>query len=336
MSTDQERSGKKARVHEPSWVGRAWLMGVVLSLAAACGPDEPPLVLRAQPGTSEPPSKPRPETLRTDTTPTTVSQSESTVSSKPEAVPGGEVTYATAERVFREGRYADATDLFEAYTSRTPENAWGHYMLGISAWRAGDLDRSETALRRTLELDPQHGKSLLNLTRVLLEQRETSDALEYARRVVELEPELGEGWRVLGNVQAELGAIDLAEDAYVQAIVLDPHDAWSMNNLGLLRIQHADPEGALGPLARATELRPEVALFQNNFGLALEGTGYLTDAAFAFRSAVESDPVHERARVSLERVEGRDPTSPLLSVELSELSTAFLDEVSYWQAEGGS
>ena len=38
---------------------------------------------------------------------------------------------------------------------------------------------------------------------------------------------------------------------------------------------------ALYPLARATELKPETASFQNNLGVALERAGYVTHAADA-------------------------------------------------------
>ena len=35
----------------------------------------------------------------------------------------------------------DETDRVES----RPENAWGHYMLGLAAWRSGDLTGAERA-----------------------------------------------------------------------------------------------------------------------------------------------------------------------------------------------
>jgi hypothetical protein len=43
--------------------------------------------------------------------------------------------------------------MFEAYSVRMPSNPWGHYMLGISAWRAGDHEGAESALRRAVEVN---------------------------------------------------------------------------------------------------------------------------------------------------------------------------------------
>ena len=50
-----------------------------------------------------------------------------------------------------------------------------------------------------------------------------------------------------------------AIDAYQRALALDDRDVWAMNNLGLLYIQQGRFEEALPPLARAVELRANVA-----------------------------------------------------------------------------
>jgi Flp pilus assembly protein TadD len=244
------------------------------------------------------------------------------------------VTYGEAEAVFRSGDYEEAARLFEVYASRRPDNPWGHYMLGISLWRAGDHAGAEAALRRTLEVDSTHEKALVNLARVLLEQGRPSDALEYAE-AVELTPENGPAWRVLGNARSDLGMVQEAVEAYRRALVLDHRDAWTMNNLGLLMIREGRYEEALPPLARATELRPDVARFQNNLGIALERTGHLMEAAQAFRAALEVDPGYEKARVSLERIETRlaaATTSPT-PLDLIALAGAFSAEVERWKQE---
>jgi predicted Zn-dependent protease len=47
-------------------------------------------------------------------------------------------SYADAERAFHRGRYEEAASMFEAYSESEPDNAWGHYMLGLAAWKTGD------------------------------------------------------------------------------------------------------------------------------------------------------------------------------------------------------
>ena len=333
------RSTGSARKGKGKGKGRL-LLGVVVSVLAACGGEreEPVLVLHAEPGTAEVSPTPVPEQVPEGGIPSTEATLPASDSSP--GGPGGvpvsaaasrRVTYEEAEGVFREKRYAESVELFTAYVERVPANPWGHYMLGISAWRAGDHGLAERSLRATLELSPGHEKGTLNLARVLLEQGRSSEALELAEALVKKSPDLSDGWRVLGNVQAELGRRDDAEESYIRAVVLDPGDAWTLNNLGLLRIQAGDPQGALGPLARATELQPGVALFQNNYGAALERGGYLTEAVTAFQAALNADPDHEKARVSLARVQERGPSSPLLSAELEELTGDFDAELRRWR-----
>jgi tetratricopeptide (TPR) repeat protein len=243
------------------------------------------------------------------------------------------VTYGDAERVFRSGDYSAAADMFEAYAGRVPTNPWGSYMLGISAWRAGDHSRAVAALERTVEIDATHQKALINLARVLLEQGNASDALDHAVKVVEMNPELGEGWRVLGNARADLRMTDAAMEAYRRAILVDHRDTWTMNNMGLLMIDEGRYADALGPLARATQLRPDVALFQNNLGVALERSGYIAQAADAFRAALAADTTYQKARVSLDRVAALPASSVEQSIVLSQVAQTFQDEVETWKGE---
>jgi hypothetical protein len=55
--------------------------------------------------------------------------------------------------------------MFQAYTESEPDNAWGRYMLGLSAWKTGDHTRALEAFDAALRLDPSHRKSLLNSAR---------------------------------------------------------------------------------------------------------------------------------------------------------------------------
>src|SRR5262245_42596110 len=51
------------------------------------------------------------------------------------------MTYDEAETLFKAGKYGDAKEGFERYVGSKPDNPRGHYMLGLSAWKSGDLPR---------------------------------------------------------------------------------------------------------------------------------------------------------------------------------------------------
>jgi tetratricopeptide (TPR) repeat protein len=82
----------------------------------------------------------------------------------------GPVTFAEGQAAYQAGKYSDAAVVFERYTVQRPANTWGHYMLGLSAWKSGDLTKSEQAFEKALNIDPMHGKSLVNLGRVFIEE----------------------------------------------------------------------------------------------------------------------------------------------------------------------
>jgi len=212
------------------------------------------------------------------------------------------VSYDEAELAFTEKRYGDAADLFGVYTKNKPENPWGFYMLGLSSWKSGKLDEAKTGFEKSLELDPRHIKSLLNLTRVLLEQGKSDEALEKVQAGLAIDSTSADGYRLLGRVQGQLGHTEEAITAYQRSIEQDSLDAWSMNNLGHLLLDQGKVSDALPLLARATEIKPENPLFQNNLGMALELSGHNASAAKAYEAALAADSGYAKATVNLARV----------------------------------
>jgi predicted Zn-dependent protease len=244
--------------------------------------------------------------------------------------PSSPVSYEDAESAYRAGQYADAAELFAAYTDQKPDNPWGRYMLGLSAWKAGDLARAEQAFDEALTLDPTHLKSMLNSTRVLLERGERDEALERINAAIETAPQSGEAFRLRGRALAELGRNDEAIEAYQRAAALDEEDAWAMNNLGLLYIQLGRYTEALPPLARATEIKPRSPVFQNNLGQALERLGQVSQAKQAYGAAIASDSAYGKASTGLARVNGLTDTPEVADVDLKALADEFRTTVQQW------
>jgi superkiller protein 3 len=253
----------------------------------------------------------------------TVSSTGTVVSSTPTQA----VSIAEGEKMYQEKRYADAAALFSTYVDQHPNNPWGHYMLGLSSWKSGDLERAESAFVRANEIDPKHVKTLLNLTRVHLDQGRPKDALARVNAALVLDSSSGEAYRLLGRVRTALNEPNEAVAAYRLALSHDPKDVWSMNNVGLILIQQGSFEEALGPLALAVQLDSSVATFQNNLGIALEHTGRFTLATQAFKSALAVDEGYTKAKLSLARVEGRKEDPMVTPVELTTLAESFDREI---------
>lgn len=244
------------------------------------------------------------------------------------------VSYADAENAFHRGRYEEATSLFAGYTSSHPENPWGYYMYGLSAWKSGDHDRAIEAFDEALKLDPNHRKSLLNSARVLLETGKPQEALDRVDRALAIDPLSSDGLRLLGRARGELGQTPEAIEAYQRALALDDRDVWSMNNLGLVYIQQGRSDEAIGPLARAVQLRGDVPVFQNNLGMALELAGHTSAARHAYSGALEADSTYAKAAASLTRLGGpvEDPVADSAqTVDLAVISQQFQAQVQQWK-----
>jgi tetratricopeptide (TPR) repeat protein len=237
------------------------------------------------------------------------------------------VSFEDGELAFREKRYDDATAIFGAYLEREPDHTWGYYLLGLSAWKGGELERAETAFRRVLEFDHDHVRSLVNLSRVLLDADRPEEALPLVEEVIDIDPVLGEGYRLLGRVYTDLIEVDRAIEAYYQALLFDESDVWSANNLGLIYIRQGRFDEALAPLAWATELRGDIATFQNNLGVALERAGYVELAGEAFSAALEVDPTYDKARASLDRVSAHQRDVTLEPLDLHDVAQRFVETV---------
>lgn len=241
------------------------------------------------------------------------------------------VTYEEAETAFQARDYAAATQLFGSYVERKPDNPWGHYMLGLSAWKGGDHERAVEAFERALALDPTHVKSYLNLARVLLEVDRPAEALARIDSAIGFDSLSNVAYRLRGLALDGLDRVDEAIDSYQHALTLDEKDVWSMNNLGVLYLDVGWPDEALYPLARAVSLDSTQAVFFNNLGMALEQTGRWARAAEVYRQAVAVDSTHAKAVANLARIDGRADDPFVDAVDLALLAQEFAGWIEGWR-----
>jgi tetratricopeptide (TPR) repeat protein len=249
---------------------------------------------------------------------------------KPALVISGPVTFEMADSAYRGRRYDDATVLFKTYTEGRPSNAWGFYMLGLSAWKSGDREQAESAFVQALTLDSTHVKSHLNLSRVLLESGQPDSALVHIEAAIVLDSTSSEPLRLQGRAFEAQGKTDDAIVAYQRAIVKNDSDTWAMNNLGALYVRLERFEEAIGPLARVNEIEDKVATFHNNLGMALELTGRYEQSVEQYRAALAIEGTYGKAVSNLQRVElvKRDPS--ITPVDLTERSKQFQEQITKW------
>ncbi len=106
-------------------------------------------------------------------------------------------------RAYREGKFAEARDAWEAWLRAHPGDARGEYNLGTALHRTGELAPSEQALLRAAQADDAHLAA--------------------------------SAFHNLGNTRARAGDLDGAATAYEEALRLTPQDRDTKHNLELVR-----------------------------------------------------------------------------------------------------
>ena len=149
-------------------------------------------------------------------------------------------------RLARERRFADAAAAFRAALARDPFDGEALFGLGRALVQGGEREEGLQALARHRELVP------------LL------DAVDFARRGVDLAPAHAPNWSALGDAERALGRLDRAEEAYRRAAELarEPEHvvANALRHARLLDEDQKDLEGALRVLDDAAKRADDVRL----------------------------------------------------------------------------
>ena len=172
---------------------------------------------------------------------------------------------------------------------------WEHYMLGVSAWKEGELGEAELHLREWVAHAPGDAKGRVNLARVLIEIGRPYEAKEHAAIAENLDPASVAAKRIHARALDESGDCSSAIAKYEDALWINPEDYWSLNNLGYLLIRHGRFEDAIGPLALAVQLDSTNLMFRTNLGAALRGAGH----RFAALETLDAAPLADKFRREL-------------------------------------
>lgn len=244
----------------------------------------------------------------------------------------GSETYETGDAAYKAGNYRDAATMYKAHVDAKPNDANGFYMLGLSSWKAGDFDGAKEAFDKSIDLNPAFAKSYFNEARVLLDMKRAPEALDLIQKGRAIDSTSPDGMRLKARAQSESGDIDGAMTTYQALLVRDDADTWGLNNLGVLLLDRGQSADALGPLARAVQVKPTAPVFQNNYGMALERSGDRVAALRHYEDAVRNDSSFTKAVKNVERLRSIVPdTSVTEEVNVNDLAEAFRQKVKAWK-----
>jgi tetratricopeptide (TPR) repeat protein len=200
------------------------------------------------------------------------------------------------------------------------------------------LKRNRQSLKTVdniLKIDPQHPEAFFMLGMNLKETGDTVKAINAFQTAVENDPDLLDGWLILGklydqldnplaprffdnvlridsmNMEASLGKAthyhrrgDLEEalKVYAEIIEKDPQFADAHYNTGLVYLEQEKLDKALKSFNIAIEVDPTYSRAYYYKGLILESQGDKAGARDNYKQALNIDPRYQYAREALNRV----------------------------------
>lgn len=162
---------------------------------------------------------------------------------------------------------------------------------GITLLRKGDSKGAEAALRKSLELIPNHVGALAGLAESLQQQGRYQEARAIIQQALALQPQNGAIQRAWGRYLFSQKEFKEAEDAYLRAIQLNPKDASAYIDLGNLYLGGLNRSSlAAKSFAAAVKLAPNDGNAHFGLGTAYAALKKTKEALLELDEAVRLSP----------------------------------------------
>jgi len=116
-----------------------------------------------------------------------------------------------AFRAYQQREWAEAVRLYESYHAMGEGKASTYDNLGVALTNLGRLSQAEAALRRAIELEPEHRWAFNHLGFVLREQGRVGESIRMFERQIRISPPDPYAYRNLAAALAQEGRFDEAD-----------------------------------------------------------------------------------------------------------------------------
>jgi len=117
------------------------------------------------------------------------------------------------ERLFEAGKIEEAIQCFEGILVKNLRNAEALNNLGVISYAIGDFESAEKFLLKTLSINPNHIRALINIADVYRQSGRFNDAARHLTTAIELESKNPEIWECLSNFYKDIGDHEQAQTA---------------------------------------------------------------------------------------------------------------------------
>ncbi len=183
-----------------------------------------------------------------------------------------------------------------------PDRAEFHANLGNLFRHMSRFDEACLAYQSALRISPEFRSAARSLALTFQDLGRNSESESLCRTLIADGPADSQAWILLGMALAAQDRKELAEDAYREAIRLDPANRVAHHNLGALLSGAGRPEAALPLLNRAAVLGADGFELAYNRARALLELNEVAAAEVEFERAINFDPMNIDAQLNLARV----------------------------------
>lgn len=199
-----------------------------------------------------------------------------------------------------------ARDHYKTAIEHSPDGypeAW--YNVGLLERGAGRPDEAIQAYERAIELRPGYLAAKNNLGLVYLDRGDHESAETAFRSALAIRSSYAPAWTNLARSLSEHEKEAEAIDAYRRAIALRPRERGLTVKLAILLRKTGKAEEAIALYHTLLESDPRYVIGWYNLGIALDAAGQSQDARDAYEKALSLDPDHESALKNLALLETR-------------------------------
>lgn len=208
----------------------------------------------------------------------------------------------------------DTDDTVKLAIEADPDNSELHIRLGELAIDRKDYGSAVASFEQAVSLDSHSFLAKERLAFALGSQEKYAAAAEVYSAAVELakqqdgsffgttETDIADGIRNHGTMLVHQGDQDGALKKYKEAVSLNPVDASSHMNIGIIYAQKEEYKKATKALKKAIKIEPTNELAQFNLGISLWAVGELKKAAKSLKAAVDLNPSEAERHNSLGEV----------------------------------
>lgn len=176
------------------------------------------------------------------------------------------------------------------------------YQQAVMALNRKEWRQAWAMAQRVLEMSGEHGGVHFVAGVAAMELGQMPAAVVHLRRATQLSPGRADYATQMARLLVSLRAFQEAHSYADQAVRLEPHDAYSLDTLGVVFTRINEHARALALFEKAVLMVPGEAVFRYNYGTSLLFSGRAEEAEAEYRKCLELAPGYWRAYASLANV----------------------------------